>query len=332
MQEQEHEEEQEQEEPRIATTKPRPIITKLGEGFELKTHRTIRGIVNRLLDGLFLFKKRKGEMVAGSATFYCMLSFGPVLLLMISLTGYFIGDPTESKTYVMGLVESNVPGLAKWILDSVSKIIDGQLKNPGFNLINSVLLLYACLGVVSSLMFGLNTIAKKESRGGFLVEDLRSMVVGILVSAFIFSLLALSNKAFMMSLVDTDSETLNALTNFVIGGSFLPALLSLGFFTAFYKLAAPIPVRWRDSLTGAAAFVGCFMAGKSFYWVYLLYSKESMTQSYGNFYTLIIAVLWVYFLNCSFFYGAAVSYLKYQKKPAVMQAPKPVPVAIDRAA
>lgn len=320
----------EQETPR--KVKPSPIITKLGEGFEQKTHRAIRVVINRLLDGLFLFKKRKGEMVAGSATFYCMLSFGPVLLLMISLAGYFIGDPIESKAYVLGLVENNVPGLAPWILESVSKIIDGQLKNPGFNLVNSGLLLYACLGVISSLMFGLNTIAKKESRGGFLVEDLRSMGVGLVVSTFIFSLLALSNKTFMMSLLNTDSETLNSFANFILGGSFLPALLSLGFFTAFYKLAAPIPVRWRDSLTGAGAFVACFMTGKSFYWVYLLYSKDTMTQSYGNFYTLIIAVLWVYFLNCSFFYGAAVSYLKYQKKPIEAQAPKPVPVETNIAA
>ena len=164
------------------------------------------------------------------------------------------------------------------------------------------------------------------------MEDLRSMGVGIIVSSFIFSIMALSNKTFMMSWLKTDNETMNTVTEFVVGGSFLPALLSLGFFTAFYKLAAPISVRWRDSLTEATAFVGCFIAGKSFYWIYLLYSKEAMTQSYGNFYTLIIAVIWVYFLNCSFFYGAAVSYLKYQKKPAVAEAPKPVPLEVKESA
>ncbi len=310
----------------------KPTIHKLGEGFEQRTHKFIRRVTNRLLDGLFLFKKRKGEMVAGSATFYCLLSFCPVLLLLISLTGYFIGGPVESKAYVLSMVENNFPGLAPWIIESVSKIIDGQLTNPGFNFVNTGLLLYACLGIISSMMFGLNTIAKKESRGGFLVEDLRSMGVGVVVSSFIFSIMALSNKTFMMGLLKTDSETMNSVTEFVVGGNFLPALLSLGFFTAFYKLAAPVSVRWRDSLTGATAFVGCFMAGKSFYWIYLLYSKEAMTQSYGNFYTLIIAVLWVYFLNCSFFYGAAVSYLKYQKKPVEAQAPKPMPVELKESA
>lgn len=310
----------------------KPTIHKLGEGFEQTTHKFIRRIVNRLLDGMFHFKKRKGEMVAGSATFYCLLSFCPVLLLLISLTGYFVGSPVESKAYVLSMVENNFPGLAPWIIESVSKIIDGQLTNPGFNFVNTGLLLYACLGIISSMMFGLNTIARKESRGGFLVEDLRSMGIGVIVSSFIFSIMALSNKTFMMGLLKSDSETMNAVTEFIVGGNFLPALLSLGFFTAFYKLAAPVPVRWRDSLTGASAFVGCFMAGKSFYWIYLLYSKEAMTQSYGNFYTLIIAVIWVYFLNCSFFYGAAVSYLKYQKKPVEAQAPKPMPVDLKESA
>lgn len=297
-------------------------IHKLGEGLEHQTHKFVRRFVNRLLDGLFLFKKRKGEMVAGSATFYCLLSFGPVLLLLIGLTGYFIGDQIESKAYVLQMVESNFPGLAPWIVESISKIIDGQLSNPGFNFVNTGLLIYACLGVISSMMFGLNTIAKKESRGGFLLEDMKSMGVGLVVSSFIFSIMALSNKAFMMKWLKTDSEAMNSVSEFVVGGNFLPALLSLFFFTAFYKLAAPIAVRWRDSLTGASAFVGCFIAGKSFYWIYLLYSKEAMTQSYGNFYTLIIAVIWVYFLNCSFFYGAAVSYLKYQKKAVAVKQPQ----------
>ena len=103
----------------------KPTINKLGEGLEQKTHKAVRRVVNRLLDGLFLFKKRKGEMVAGSATFYCLLSFGPVLLLLISLTGYIVGDQVESKAYVLSLVENNFPGLAKWIVESVSKIIDG---------------------------------------------------------------------------------------------------------------------------------------------------------------------------------------------------------------
>lgn len=301
----------------------KPSIEKLGEGFEVKTHKFVRRVVNRLLDGLFLFKKRKGEMVAGSATFYCLLSFGPVLLLLISLAGSFIGEPMEAKAYVLSTIEGNFPGLAKWIVESISKIIDGQLKNPGFNFVNTGLLLYACLGVISSLMFGLNTIAKKQSRGGFLVEDMKSMGIGIIVSSFIISLMVLSNKTLMMGWLKTDSSTMNSVSEWVIGGNILPALLSLGFFTAFYKMAAPIEVRWRDSLTGASAFVGCFMMGKSFYWIYLLYSKEAMTQSYGNFYTLIIAVLWVYFLNCSFFYGAAVSYLKYQKKPVAAVTPLP---------
>jgi membrane protein len=89
--------------------------------------------------------------------------------------------------------------------------------------------------------------------------------------------------------------------------------MSLLFFSFLYKSVIPLKVSIKDSFAGALTFVGCFMAGKSFYWVYHLYSKDGLSQAYGNFYTMVIATFWIYFLMSSFFYGACVASLKTQK-------------------
>lgn len=264
-------------------------------------------LANRLIDAFFLFKKRKGEIVAGAATFFAILSFCPVILLMISLTGFFMEGPEMAKSYVLGAIEMNVPQLAPWILQSLERIIDAQLKtSAGFTVLNTLILFYACLGVVGSMIFGLNTITKHESKGGFFFEDGKSIIFGALVAVFMGALLFISNKKMVMGLVGDSGPLLTSIMNVLTSYNVLPALLSLSFFTFFYQIAVPRPVAMKDAFLGASAFVGCFMAGKSFYWIYLLYSKDSLTQSYGNFYTLFIAVFWVYFLMCSFFYGASV--------------------------
>ena len=36
-------------------------------------------------------------------------------------------------------------------------------------------------------------------------------------------------------------------------------------------------------------------------------SEQEMAQNYGNFSTIVMAVVWIYYLVCSFLYGASIS-------------------------
>ena len=289
-------------------------ITKLGDEYEIKSFLAVSKLMNRLLDGFFHFKKRKGEIVAGATTFFGLLSFGPILLFMISVAGWIFESQAEAKAYVLTTINNAFPKLAPWILDSISNIVNQQLSGgAGFNVIGTFLLLYSCLGVVTTLIFGLNQISKTENKGGFFIDDLRSIIMGVFVATFITGLMFISNKTFMMgSLTNGQEGAWNSFAKFLITYNVLPALASLGFFTMFYKAALPKKVTWKDAMLGASSFVGCFMIGKSFYWVYHLYSKDALAQSYGNFYTMVIAVFWIYFLMCSLFYGASVATVSYK--------------------
>ena len=299
-------------EERRKNTERRTTISDLGDQMESRSYLAVTKLVNRLLTSFFHFKKRKGEIVAGSATFFTVLSFAPLILLLISAAGMIHGDVGAARDFALTSLKENIPGLAPWILKSFSNIINAQLKSSaGFNFMNSLLVVYACLGVVGSMMFGLRQISKSEAKGGFYIEDIKGLFTGVLVAGFISLLMAFSHKPMMIKMFASgDIAFLNSIAKFIINFNVLPAVTSLAFFTGFYKFATPVKVATKDAFMGASTFVGCFLMGKSFYWMYLLYAKDTLSQSYGNFYTIFVAVFWVYFLMCSFFYGAAVCYGK----------------------
>lgn len=294
-----------------------------GNTAEVHSFIIVKRVVNRLLDGFFHFKRRKGEIVAGAATFFSLISFGPILLWMISLAGFLFPSQIEARDFVLGVVKNNMPNLAPWILDSVRNIITTQLQgNTGFSVINFLVLLYSSLGIVTSLYFGVNTIAKTESKGGFFIEDIRSMGMGLFVAFFMAGFMILGHKPLMHRWLGSHYEWLNSTSSFLIDYNLLPALFALGFFTMFYQWSTPARINLKESFFGASSFVGCFAVGKTFYWIYHLYTKDSLGQAYGNFYTLVVAVLWVYFLMCAFFYGASVACVRekelYNGQIAVM--------------
>lgn len=304
--------------------KPPLDIYNACEEYESKYFEIIAKVTDKLLHGFFHFKKRKGELLAGSATFFAVLSFCPVILLFISLTGMAMGDMTQAKDFVLDIVNSNFPHLAPWILESIEKIVSNQLKGSGStNMFNTFLLLYSCLGVITSMIFGLHFISKTEAKGGFVIEDFKSMGIGLVFTGFIFTLLFISNKQLLFSVFHVQKGTsVHSVMELLFNGAMIPSIVSLAFFTAFYKWSMQVPVRTKDAAIGAGSFVACFIFGKSFHWVYMQVAKDALTQSYGNFETMIVAVLWIYFLMCAFFFGASVAHASYEEIYGVAKKPQ----------
>jgi len=300
-------------------------ILSMGDEYENHGHRyALIGVV-RMVNAYFHFKRKKGDIVAGGVTFFALLSFCPILLLMISVSGMLTGDVEVAKIGVLESVKGSFPHIAPWIMQSFEKIIDGQLNSStGLNFITIALLLYSSIGVVASILFGIDAISGGEARGGFVIDDFKSMALGTYAYVFILSLLVASNPKIFAALLHGQK---GGWVDFFLATArynILPIILSLGFFTTFYKFApSGTKVETVDSFIGAISFVGCFLVGKSFYWVYLTYAKEDLSNNFGNFYTLIVAVIWVYFLMSSFFYAASMAYCRkgYKVIASVAETP-----------
>ncbi len=288
-------------------------LLNFGDKTELFGYKLVFYLIHRLFDGFFIYKKRKATIVAGSVTFFAILSFCPILLLLISGIEFFVESGPLAQSLVMKAVKVNFPALAPWILKSIESITKAQLTNS-FNWLNLIILLYASLGFCSSIQFGIFTISMQERKGGFLIEDLKSIFDGVFVALFIVIMVIFLPDSPLLQKMKTDMPTLYGILAPTIKYQVFHSAMSIGFFTLYYKWISPIKIRFSDAFIGGISFIILFTIGKTFYWVYLHYVKDDLMQSFGNFYTLVVAITWIYFLMCSFFYGASVACAPVHKR------------------
>tara|TARA_R110000868_G_scaffold117600_15_gene312497 strand:+ start:4544 stop:5488 length:945 start_codon:yes stop_codon:yes gene_type:complete len=278
-----------------------------GEQAEAKGYETLSKILSRMIRGLFVFKTRKGEIVAASSTFFILMSFLPLMLLSIGVYGWVVGDVALAHSHVMNLVRDNVPGLAPWILTSLDKIIANHLSQvQGVSLASIAILCYAMMGFSSSLLFGMNTLSSQPSRGGKFFEDMRAFVGAMAIAGFMFGFTLLNTDLGFWSSQSAGAWWGSSMI-FLLRYNILQTTLALGFFSVFYKSFIPGKIRNLDALLGGVSFVALFLLGKSFYWVYLHHMKTEFSATFGNFETIVMAVTWIYFIQCAFFYGASVA-------------------------
>lgn len=287
--------------------KKRQLI-QFSRNYESYSYRLTTRVVAKMLHGFFLFKKRKCEILAGATTFFALLSFCPAMLLFISLIGYFTGDISGAKSIVLTTVNENIPSLAPWIYKSISAIVDQQLHTTkSSNIFKIVFLGYSLIGLISALMYGVRTIAGTKSKGGYLIEDAKSFSIGVVMTTFLGFLFVSSNEVLFKALFFSGAKELPELAKTIFSFQVLPILSSVLFFTTFYKFSSGRKISLPNAFLGACAFVGLFIAGKSGHWIYVKVSEQDMNQNFGNFSTIVMAVVWVYYLVCSFFYGASLS-------------------------
>lgn len=168
-------------------------------------------------------------------------------------------------------------------------------------------------GLSGTLVFGMSNIGDIQQRGGWIVETFKSLVSAAMMTAFVVITLALSFQADVVMAMVKDIPVLSNIASFASKGVVQVSLFT-ALFTLYFKFITPKKIRYSDAFFGAVTTITCFVAAKSFYWVYIHYMREELQQSFGNFYTIIIAVLYIYFMVCSFFYGASTAFAKSYKR------------------
>jgi membrane protein len=239
---------------------------------------------------------------------------------MISLVHMVAGDITVAQGYVLDALKNNFPEMAPWIMQSIEKLITTQLHSSAtLNWLNIGIFFYSAMGVIGAIVFGLNKIAHHELRGGMLFDDLRALVAAVVMTTFLSAMIFLTQQSVVHTLFGESSGPFAKFMLYFFQSSFFLPAVAVGFFTLFFKVATPKKISFARSLLGALSFVMVFSAGRTFYWVYLHYAKAELAQSFGNFYTLVVVVVWMYFAQCALFYGASVAYQDYGNRKAVQE-------------
>lgn len=248
----------------------------------------------------------KAPRLAAALSYYTVFSLAPLLVLVIAITGFIVGNNETIRNQIITQVQGTV---GQQGAQAVSTLIDNTSR-PHAGIIATVIgiatLLLGATGVFGQLQDSLNTIWEvkpKEGRGimGMVKDRFLSfaMVVGVcfllLVSLVISTALSLVNQYFT-----------SLLGNAVIVAQVINIIISIGvitlIFAMIFKVLPDVQIRWRDVWIGALVTALLFSLGKYFISYYL--SSGATSSVYGAAGSLVVLLLWVYYSAQILFMGA----------------------------
>ena len=252
------------------------------------------------------FIEDNGLKLSASLSYYTIFSIGPLLLVIISLSGIFL-----EKEHVEGRLYGELNGLlgsdaALQVRDIISSAQATHATTAGAA-IGLIILFIGATGVFTEMQSSINfiwSVKAKPKRGWlqFIVNRLISfsLVVGLgfllLVSLIINALLAILSK----NLEQQFSEFNPDMFQWINSGVIL-AVISL-LFAVIYKILPDAVISWKDAWIGSLVTAILFLAGKFLIGYYL--GRSNLGITYGTAASIIIILTWIYYSSVILYFGA----------------------------
>lgn len=244
--------------------------------------------------------------LSASLAYFTIFSMGPLLVMIIWLTGMFLSrEAIEGKVYavLVGFVGSDTASQLQEIIKSAS--VDSQ----GFiaGIIGLITLLIGATSVFAEIQDSINIIwglKPKPKKGWLKYLKNRFLSFSIIVSLGFLLLVSLALSA----LVELISNQLQnyfpevTIIVFYIINLILTIGISTLIFATIFKVLPDAKIKWRDVFIGAAVTSILFLLGKfgiSFY-----ISKAKVGSTYGAAGSLVILLVWVYYSSIILYLGA----------------------------
>lgn len=267
--------------------------------FLKKTGKVLMATLNGFLDD-------RGLKLSASLAYYTIFSLAPLLMLVISLISFFLGqDAIQNNIYpqIKTYVGSSAALQIQEMIKSVS--LSGK---TGIAIVTSIVtLVIGATTLFMEIQDSLNIIwsVKAKPKKGWvkmLVDRLLSfslviglgflLIVSLLVNAIIA---ALSNRLEHFFPVVT-VQLFNAIN---IGITFL---VIAALFGIIFKFLPDVKIAWRDVLTGAFFTSLLFMLGKYLIGIYI--STTGTGSAYGAAGSIIVLLVWIYYTSAILYFGA----------------------------
>lgn len=247
-----------------------------------------------------------GFKLSASLSYYTIFSLGPVMIIVISLSGIFFGrEAAQGKIYeqVSGLIGSDAALQLQQIIRNVEF---SQYKTTGI-IIGVIMLLIGASTVFTEIQDSINhiwSVKAKPKKGWMKLVRNRLLSFSLIVAIGFISLVALVINAALdalsgrlMKLFPDTMVVLAYILNMVL---LLIVITSL--FLVVFKVLPDAIIRWRDVIQGAVFTAILFMGGKFLISYYITHSSISTT--YGAATSIVIILVWVYYSAVILYLGA----------------------------
>jgi membrane protein len=252
------------------------------------------------------FRDDKASRLAAALSFYTALSIAPLLVLLVTLMGWFLGGSdaqTQVVSQIQGLAGSEGADVAQSVLESADQ---PNLANLA-GILSLLVLFWGASNVFAQLQDSLNTIWDVELKPDVgIMETAKNrllsfgmiLVIGflLLVSLVLSTALSALGSGFA-GILPGGLGWVWQVVEFVISFGVITLLFAL-----IYRVLPDVKIGWRDVWAGAAVTALLFVIGKYLLSFYL--SFQSTGSAYGAAGSLMVFLIWIYYSAQIFFFGA----------------------------
>lgn len=237
--------------------------------------------------------------------FYTIFSMGPLLIILIAVTGFIFGEQAATGQVAAFLDELVGVGVATFV-ETIIRGANQTFSNVIATILGVGTILFTSTTVITQLKSSLNTIWNVETREG---NTLRQFFISRFTSfilVLVFALTLVSSLLFdaVLRIIDSEVSTFLpeeiALIQWVNYIVFVVATVVL--FTVIFKMLPDIKIAWMDALIGAIVTTLLFMAGRYIITIYM--GLGSIGSTYGAAGTFVVILIWIYYNSLTVFLGA----------------------------
>jgi membrane protein len=246
-----------------------------------------------------------------SVAYYTVFSIAPLLVIAISIAGLFLNQQMAEQSIISQFATT----FGKNGADFIHVLIQSQTSaktNILLIIIGFLVLFIGATGIFSQLQLALDTIfeslPEKNVKGIWGTIKQKLLSFGMVLSVGFLLLISLALSALITALsgyLTTLIPSAEALAQII---ELSVSFVLISFFLALtYKILPSKKLRWKPALVGGAIAGLLFVISKYVLGLYLG-SSEAFT-SYGAASSLVLLILWTYYMSQVFFFAAILTRL-----------------------
>ncbi len=251
------------------------------------------------------WQKDKVSSLSAALSYYSVFSAAPLLLLIVSIAGLFLGTATITKQIILQTNSYFGPQVAEIIQGLINQTSNAST-NIAVSFIGILTLVIGASGVFSNLKESLNVIFevkqnKKKDIFSIITQQSSNFII-VLLTGFLLILFLLVSAS--ISIVTTYYQHLlpyPAIIIYLINIILTTAILTT-IFNLVYMTVSDKRFKWSQVYPAGLISAIMFTLGKEAIYFYII--RFSAASTYGAAGSVIIFLLWVFYSAHIFFYGA----------------------------
>ena len=270
------------------------------------------------------------QSMGAALAFYTMFSIAPLLLIVISVAGFFFGEEAargEIFDQLHGMLGASGALAVQGLLESAGR--------PAENLLTAVfgvIFLYiGATSVFAELQDALNRIWRVPTKHGgsglWRLVRARLLSFGMILGIGFLLMVSLAFSAGLSALYRYWVPPVHGWVNVTYAFELcFSILLSMAVFAMIYKAMPRAQIAWKDVWVGAAVTSLLFLAGKFLIGAYI--GRSGISTGFGAAASLVVVLLWVYYSAQIFLFGAEFTWAYAHKFGSRKGQPELLPPAV----